>query len=294
MSTNSVLESAVVSPLGKIGRGALDMIAYLGGMGALTIAAARSIARPGANDPPFLRASLRELSSLLAMGTPLVGLVHVGLGSFLSMQAYFGGTFVDGTGAVVGVGLIRNLASLMTGMILAGLIAARTTPELRKSASRGFGDAPRAHADRWAAAVAAPDPGRLAAVRLTAALLAGPILSLWGVLVGTVVGWQVAQTVLGVSTHDFFTMFIDMLWTRDVAGLLLKGMINAFAASLFACHEGFRGPSASTAPDLVPSAVCRAVCLASVAMLVVNSGWFLIFYHSGSAFGPTLLAPPAL
>ena len=32
------------------------------------------------------------------MGLPMVGLVHVGLGSFLAMQAYFGATFMDGIG----------------------------------------------------------------------------------------------------------------------------------------------------------------------------------------------------
>ena len=80
---------------------------------------------------PLLPDLLRQLASILIMGFPLVALVHVGIGSFLSMQAYFGGTFVDGTGAVVGVGLIRNAAPMMAGLTLAGLIGARTTAELR-------------------------------------------------------------------------------------------------------------------------------------------------------------------
>ena len=65
------------------------------------------------------------------MGIPLVGLVHIAMGSFLSLQAYYGSTFVDGTGAVVGVGLLRNLGGLMTGMIFAAILAARMIPELR-------------------------------------------------------------------------------------------------------------------------------------------------------------------
>ena len=35
------------------------------------------------------------------------------------------------------------------------------------------------------------------------------------------------------------------------------------------------------------------VLLTPVAILVFNSGWFLLVYHAGPAFGPTLLAPPA-
>ena len=61
---------------------------------------------------------VRQLSWMLAFGFPLVGLVHIAMGSFLSMQAYYGSTFIDGTGAVVGVGLLRNLGGLMSGMIL--------------------------------------------------------------------------------------------------------------------------------------------------------------------------------
>src|SRR5271166_6522783 len=79
---------------------------------------------------------VRQLSWMLAVGMPLVGLVHVAMGSFLSMQAYYGSTFIDGTGAVVGVGLLRNLGGLMSGMILAAILAARMIPELRRLAQR--------------------------------------------------------------------------------------------------------------------------------------------------------------
>ena len=65
------------------------------------------------------------------MGLPLVGMVHIAIGSFLSLQAYYGSTFVDGTGAVVGVGLLRNMGGLMTGLTFAGILAARMIPELR-------------------------------------------------------------------------------------------------------------------------------------------------------------------
>ena len=65
------------------------------------------------------------------------------MGSFLSLQAYYGSTFVDGTGAVVGVGLLRNLGGLMTGLIFAGILAARMIPELR-ILSRNFATGRRA------------------------------------------------------------------------------------------------------------------------------------------------------
>ena len=59
--------------------------------------------------PGFMKTLMHQLFWMLVMGIPLVGLVHIAVGSFLSLQAYYGSTFVDGTGAVVGVGLLRNL-----------------------------------------------------------------------------------------------------------------------------------------------------------------------------------------
>ncbi|SIO66187.1 phospholipid/cholesterol/gamma-HCH transport system permease protein [Singulisphaera sp. GP187] len=299
-SPSSFLELPWLSPLAMIGRGALGGAAYLGSLGALIISAVRSVYAPVGPVPPFVPTLTRQTSSILAMGIPLVGLVHIGMGSFLSMQAYFGGTFVDGTGAVVGVGLIRNIAPLMTGLTLAGLLAALFTPELRGRFTQTLDADPRELTDRdpapgqpVAAASRSPEPARLAAVRLSAGVIAGLVLSVWGVLVGTVVGWQVAQSLLGVSTDSFFSMFLETLWIRDVAGLAIKGGAFALFAALFACHEGLSG-SAEAPGSPVPWAACRAACYATVATLALNSVWFLLVYHAGPAFGPTLLAPPGL
>jgi phospholipid/cholesterol/gamma-HCH transport system permease protein len=290
MTTNPVLDLVVIHPLARIGRAGLAVVSYLGALATLSASAARSIVRPREGSPAFGPAVARQLAWMLGMGMPLVALVHVGQGSFLSMQAYFGGTFVDGTGAVVGVGLIRNSAPMMTGMVLAGLLAVRTTSELRGRSRVGLDAEPGWVPDREADATTGPDPARLAAVRIVAAVVAGPVLCLWAIAVGMVVGWQVAETMLGVSTHTFFSMFSDMLWYRDVIGVAIKGTAYAIFAAVFACHEGLRGP-ATPDPASVPSAAFRAACLAIVAILVLNSGWFLLVYHAGPAFGPTLLEP---
>jgi phospholipid/cholesterol/gamma-HCH transport system permease protein len=293
------LDLSLLTPLAMIGRGALGVAGYLGRLGTLMVAAARAVVSPVGEAPPFLPTLMRKTMLVLMMGIPLVGLVHIGIGSFLSMQAYFGGTFVDGTGAVVGVGLIRNVAPLMTGMTMAGLLAALFTPELRGRLTTRLDADPKEIADRAPLpgqrppSSLSPEPARLAAVRLGAGMIAGLVLSAWGALVGTVVGWQVAQRLLGVSTDSFFSMFFQMLWIRDVVGLVVKGVAFALFAALFACHEGLRGTGDEPASS-VASATCRAVCFAVTATLVLNSGWFLLVYHAGPAFGPTLMPPPGL
>lgn len=273
---------AVLSPLAWLGRQVCVVVAYVGGMGVLMVRAVATLTRTPEGFRGWRNALSAELAWVLGMSMPLVALVHVGIGSFLAMQSYFGGTFVDGTGAVVGVGLIRNVAPQMACLTLAGIMAARVVPELR---ARSRGD------DRaWGADPSVPT-NRLVAFRLLSSAIAGVVLSIWASAVGTAVGWQVGLSMLGVTSHSFFYMFWEMLWWRDVAGLVIKGTGFGLVAGLFACHEGLRDPHGEW-PEAVPVATCRAASLAALCILVINSSWFLLAYHAGPVFGPTLLTPP--
>ncbi|MDR3637106.1 MAG: ABC transporter permease [Isosphaeraceae bacterium] len=273
------------SPIAWVGRASLNSVGYLGSAGLLAAGAMRSLFRTKGPAPALAPAVSWQLARALSMGFVLTGLIHVGLGSFLSMQSYFGGTFIDGAGAVVGVGLVRNLAPLMSGMTLAALLAARLTPELRA----------RLRATPAGDLETLPDAGRVALPRLIAGTISGPVLALWGSVVGSLVGWAVAASLLGLSGNTFWQMFCDMLWVRDILGLVVKGMGFGFFGALFACLEGLRGPvgdEADSDPDSVQWAVFRACCLSALAILLINSSWFVLVYRAGPAFGPTLLAPP--
>jgi phospholipid/cholesterol/gamma-HCH transport system permease protein len=238
----------------------------------------------------------------------------VGMGSFLSMQAYFGSTFVDGTGAVVGVGLLRNLATLMTGMTLSGLLAGRMIPDLLHPDSSPADDSgPRPgsidSAERargpFDDPTELPEPGRLAAPRIVAAAIAGILLSLWGVVVGTAVGWQSAGTMMGLPSEMYFMMLYRMIWFRDILGMIVKGSLFGVFIATICCFEGLRGRlqlAAGASPEAGPGAVVpadlsrlivRASCLSMVAILLGNMAWFLLVYHAVPVFGPSLLAPPA-
>jgi phospholipid/cholesterol/gamma-HCH transport system permease protein len=286
-------------PFGFVGRILLDIVHYLGGMNLLGLGVVRSIVRPRGEIVPLRQAVLRQMDRIFRFGFPLVAMVHVGLGSFLAMQAYFGATFVDGIGPVVGVGLIRNIAPLMSAMVMAGLFAAQYTHELRGEDRDRFDRESDWVADRADSNghPSGPRPeiefARLAASRLIAAVLAGPLLGLWASLVGIAVGYGVAAMFLKVSRPGFFDLFIQMLWVRDVVGVFIKGMLFGLVAAWFPCYEGMRlSPEIRRRPGAIAEASVRAACLAALAILVLNSAWFLLLYHAGPAFGPTLISPP--
>jgi len=311
---------SLFSPVRWVGHTALGVLAYTGGLTLLTLGSAvaplNPFRRSPDGEPGFVRSTIHEAFWMLAMGLPLVAMVHIAVGSFLSLQAYYGSTFVDGTGAVVGVGLLRNLGGLMTGLTLAGILAARMVPELRAFAqqpadgatgARATGASPAAR-DRSGRASGGSQLGnsaaRLAGPRIAAAAVACTLLSQWGVAVGTLVGWQASQSMMGLSSDVFFLMMGKMMWLRDVVSLLIKGMLYGGLPGAICCYEGLRPeeppaggwltaplhPSQGMAPSLT-IAVFRAAFLSFVAILIVNASWFILVYHAVPFYGPTLLPP---
>ncbi|QEH36759.1 hypothetical protein OJF2_53440 [Aquisphaera giovannonii] len=293
--------------IGLVGRAVVAVPAYMGGLALLLMASAASLVRfrrRCSQAAPFWATMKGELGWLLGVGGPLVALVHVGMGSSLSLQAYFGSTFVDGTGAVVGVGLLRNMATQMTGMTMAGLLALRFIPGL-VGVRRRAGEIEPEDRGRFMGAVAAP--------RLAAAALATMLLSFWGFLVGSFVGWKSAGTMMGLSTNMYFLFFFRMIWFRDVIGLIVKGLAFGLAGATVCCFEGLRAGDAARdgigmsaadagtkADDRGPDAsealsgrLVRAACLSMVSMLILNMTWFLMVYHAVPVFGPSLLQPPS-
>jgi phospholipid/cholesterol/gamma-HCH transport system permease protein len=324
---NALPTRTILGPVAWVGRSVTAIIGYVGGVTILAIGAAGAAVSPARtrNDairlPGFFATFIQQLRWMLIVGFPIVGMVHFAVGSFLSLQAYYGSTFVDGTGAVVGVGLLRNLGGLMTGLTLAGIMAGRMIPELRiltrrlasqarpSSGTEHLGRHAPAEGDELASAAGFPvSPGRLAAPRVAAAGIACLLLSQWGIAAGTFVGWQASQSMMGLPTETFFMMLMKMMWFRDVVGLIVKGLLFGVVPAAICCYEGV-GPAALDAElsgNATPAEgqagdepappwstpMFRAYCLSCAAILVMNSSWFILVYHAVPFYGPTLLAPP--
>lgn len=291
---------ALLQPIGWVGRSVIAVISYIGQAALLWLGALGWLLRPGRaraeGIPGFARTMLRQLSWMLGVGIPIVGLIHMAMGTFLALQAYYGSTFIEGTGAVVGVGLVRNLGGMMSGMAFAGILAARMIPELRRLATASDdGDVPGP----------LPIAVRMAGPRIAAAAVACPLLAIWGVAVGTFVGWQAAVSMMGLPTESFFMMMMKMLWFRDVVGLVLKGFLFGLLPATICCHEALRagfheesfahGDAALHADAGAPLAtpIFRATCLGIVSILIVNASYFMLVYHAVPFYGPTLLKPPS-
>ena len=267
----------------------LGLIADLGGMAILLVSALAAPLRGRRETTPLVRVALAQAGWMLAMGIPLVGLIHMSLGSFLAMQAYFGATFTEAAGIVVGLGLIRNIAPLMTGFVLAGLIGVKVTAELRGGTRPGLDDdrsVPDRDVERGISSDLrpSPSPGRVALGRLLGAAVAGPVLSLWGVAIGCLMGLVAARSMLGQSTETFLGKIVERLDPIDVLGLVAKGGLFAGASALIAAYEGLR-PESRGGPDAY-----RAVVRSVFVILFLNFTWFNLVYLGSNPFGPDVVA----
>jgi len=290
MTARNTATMAIAAPAALVGRRAVDAASYLGGLTRLAFGSLRSLGQRPDGFLTIRAAAFRSLDGVLGLGLPLVGLVHVGLGAFLAMQAYFGATFETGVGPVVGVGLIRDVGPLVGGWILAALLIARTVPELRNRPHSELDVDPAWVPDRDVLKGMveddreAPSGSRLALPRILAGVVAGPILGLWGTVVGTVTGGAIAHAALGLPVAVYLGTMAEMLWMRDVVGLVAKGLIYGGLAAAIACFEGLRDDGGSAS-----DAAFRAGQVAVAAILGINLAWFFFVYLAGAPFGPTVL-----
>jgi phospholipid/cholesterol/gamma-HCH transport system permease protein len=110
---------------------------------------------------------------------------------------------------------------------------------------------------------------------------------------------------LGLPSEMYFMMFYQMVWFRDVVGMIVKGSLFGLIVATVCCFEGLRGGRHSDAeaagenahPEVLDAgssntAIVRAASLSMAAILLANMTWFMLVYHAVPIYGPSLLAPP--
>lgn len=260
-------------------RGARGLAGYSGGLALFGggVALALAFGRGGAGVASRRRLATDQLGWMLGAGVGIAALAHLGLGGVLAMQAYYGAIFVEATAPVVMAGLTRNVAPLLSGLALSGLLAARMGFE--PMAARGAVLDPRGYR-RWVGC------------RALAAGLTGSAMGLAGLAAGSASGAMMARRYLGIGLDRFFDQGWTMIWTRDVIGLGLKGLLYGATAAVIAGYEVER--AGRSGRDAGGGTAMRAALIGGLAVLGMNSAWFVLMYKAGPAFGPTVLPPPVV
>jgi len=165
---------------------------------------------------------------------PIVFLLNFLLGFVMAYQAarqlekYGANLYVAD---LVGISVTRELAPLMTAIIVAGRSGAAFAASLGTMKVSEEFDALR---------TLGIGPVRyLVLPRLLALLIAVPILTVLGDVIGVVGGMFVASTSLGITPVAYFREISAAVHLRDVGTGLLKSVLFAWAIAIISCQQGF-------------------------------------------------------
>lgn len=256
--------------LDEVGRTTLGMVRVLGD----AFAFVGDLANSG-------RRALRDLGSVQwsdiprlmeragADGVPIIVLINFLVGLIIGLQAAFQ---LERFGAnifiadLVGLSMVREMAPLMTAIVVAGRSGAAYAAELGTMQVSQEVDALR---------TLGLDPQRYLVIpRLLALVIVVPMLTAISMVVGVFGGLIIAVQYLSLTTLAYVVQLHTAVGFGDVAGGLFKSVIFAVTIGLVACQRGLstRGGAAG-----VGSSTTSAVVITLFFLVVLDAIFTLLF-----------------
>ena len=242
----------------------------LGFIGELILALLRSLRGRSAMRAEDL---MFQLHATGPASLPIVSLVSFLVGLIV---AYMGAAQLQRLGAqiyiadLVTIGVVREIAALMTGIILAGRVGAAFAAQLGSMQANEEIDA--------LASLGLPPMEHLVLPRVLAMVLMAPLLTLYAAIVGVAAGWLVAVGIYHVESAEYLVRSGQALTLTHLGIGLLKGTVYAFLVALAGCRQGLNaGRSAQAVGDATTAAVVQAI----VWMVVAASVLTIMFQRLG-------------
>jgi phospholipid/cholesterol/gamma-HCH transport system permease protein len=162
-------------------------------------------------------------------------------------------------GAVVSVAMLRELAPVLTALMVSGRVGAAIAAELgtmkvteQLDALRSMGTAPVDY---------------LAVPRFVALLVALPLLTAEAMAFGIYSGYVVGVRMLNIDPAYFLANMYKFTDVKDVMSGLVKALFFAVFIALISCYKGF---NAGEGAEGVGRATTQAVVVSSLTVLITN------------------------
>lgn len=166
---------------------------------------------------------------------------------------------VSFSGAVNGIGVLRQGAPLVTSLLMAGAVGSAICAQIGSQTVREEIDAMR---------VMGLDPTRrIVAPRMVAAVTVGLLLNVVVAATAMTTGYALNVGSGDVSSGTYIGSFTSFAQPSDLLLAEAKAAIFGFIATIVACHKGL---SAKGGPKGVADAVNASVVISVIALAVVN------------------------
>jgi len=165
---------------------------------------------------------------------PVVFLTCLFTGMVLALQTYrgFERFHAEGfVGSVVALSLTRELAPVLTGLMVAGRVGSAMAAELGTMRVTEQIDALYAMATEPIHYLVVP--------RVNASILMLPVLALVGDAVGIIGGWMISVGLFGANSYLYMERTFQFLEVNDITSGLIKAAFFGLILSVTGCAKGF-------------------------------------------------------
>ncbi len=241
-----------------IGRMTLAFFETTGALSLFVSSAVTSLIRP----PLYWRLLGQQMLRIGYFSLPVVGLTAFFTGGVLALQIYIGASrygaeaFVP---VVVLVGITRELGPVISGLMVAGRVAAAIAAEIGTM---------RVTEQIDALTTLSTNPIKYLVVpRLAAAIITMPILVGIADCIGVFGGYVASTESLGFNGSIYLSNTMDALAYKDVSSGLIKAAVFGFIIALMGCYNGFNSKGGAQG---VGEATTSAVVSSSILILAAN------------------------
>ncbi|HZX31774.1 MAG TPA: MlaE family lipid ABC transporter permease subunit [Rhodocyclaceae bacterium] len=203
---------------------------------------------------------------------PIVTLVAFLLGVIIAYQSavamrQFGAEVYVAN--LIGISMVRELAPLMTAILLAGRSGAAFAAEIGTM---------RVNEEIDALTTFGFDPIRfLVVTRLLAALAVTPLLAIYADVV-SILGGALILLTFQIPLVTYFNQVFTLVDLHDLMGGLFKCLVFGVVIAGIGCLRGLQTGSGAAAVGL---STTRAVVSALVLIVIVDGGFAIVYYHLG-------------
>ncbi|MEK9685425.1 MAG: ABC transporter permease [Rhodospirillaceae bacterium] len=244
--------------IADLGRKTLDAFAKLGHLALFTGHALLTLTKP----PYYFRLARRQILEIGYYSLPVVGLTAVFTGMVLALQSYTGFARFNAESAIANVvvlSITRELAPVLTGLMVAGRVGAAMAAEIGTM---------RVTEQIDALSTLSTDPFKyLIGPRIIAGIITLPILVLIADIIGVMGGFTVSIFKLGFSSEVYLQKSWEFLEFLDVMSGLVKAAVFGFLITLMGCYHGYNSEGGAQG---VGKATTNAVVSASILILGFN------------------------
>jgi phospholipid/cholesterol/gamma-HCH transport system permease protein len=241
-----------------IGARTIDICGALGAFALFFLAALQSLVTTQLKlGKCFAQASRIGVDSL-----GIVILTGAFTGMVFALQSYIGFQRVGGEqliGAVVALGMIRELGPVLTGLMVTGRAGSAIAAEIGSMRITEQIDALRTLRINTYQYLVNP--------RVLAGIVVLPCLALFAMICGIIGGYAVCVYILSLSAEDYVNSIRTYVEMRDITGGLIKSSFFGFILTLVGSYKGFYTSGGAYGVGI---ATTQSVVVSSVMILISN------------------------